>query len=175
MMFPLVILSATFLAALWLAVDLMRPADGMRSRRRSGEGDAVAAAELYEPMRRLMDESDFHYVSDQGDLAERLRLARRTAMRLYLQQVRRDFLEVWGVCRLLAPISPDPALVSRLSRQYWSFHRAYLSVYAQFALPALVRKPAAADQLVRALADIREQAQSLLAVSHSALSAPAAA
>jgi hypothetical protein len=175
MTFTLIILTATFLAAVWLAFDLLRPALGERLRGDSGASDSSRAAISYEPVGRLLEGDDFEFVSGQADLAARLSRARRTAMRLYLRQIRRDFLEIWGICRLLAPISPDPGLASRLSRQYWRFHWTYALLQAQCLLPVAMRKPAAADRLVAALTDIRDQAQRLLAVSDAALSAPAGA
>jgi hypothetical protein len=175
MTFTLIILTATFLAAVWLAVDLLRPALGERLRERSEAASVPRRVASYQPVARLLEDGDFEFLANQTDLADRLSRSRRAAMRLYLRQIRRDFLEIWSVCRLLAPISPDPALASRLSRQYWSFHWAYARVQVQCLMPAGVRKPAVANHLVAALTEIRDQAQLLLAASDSALNAPAAA
>ncbi len=174
MTFTLLILAATFLAATWIAIDLLRSGHGS-GRRAGAPGSSSRGNAFYKPVGRLLKDVDFDYIGSHEDLKSQLRASRRTAMRLYMREIRVDFLEVWQVCRLLAPISPDPAYVSQLSRQYWSFHWAYLNVQAQCLLPATVRPTVAADGLVDALNAVRDQARSLLAVSDSALVLPTAA
>jgi hypothetical protein len=178
MTFTLIILTVTFVAAVWIAIDLLRPVVAsrfLRSRPSAGAPSRGSGAGSYEPVTRLMGDADFDFLAEHADLAVRLRTARGEAMRLYLRQIRREFLDVWNVCRLLAPISPDPGFATRLSRQYWSFHFAYVSVYAQCMLPAMMPRTVAADRLVAALGGIRDQARELLAISDSALAAPSAA
>jgi hypothetical protein len=175
MTFTLIILTVTFLAAVWIAVDLLRPGAARSLQTHAGGEGNPQVSGSYDPVSRLLDKEDFAAVAEHADLADRLRNSRDATMRLYLRQIRGEFLQVWDVCRLLAPISPDPAFASRLTRQYWSFHVAYVSVYAQCLLPAMMPASSAADRLVSALSDLREQARDLLAASDSALAAPSAA
>jgi len=94
---------------------------------------------------------------------------------MYLKRIRRDYLEVWNICRLLAPISPDPAFASRLTKQYWTFQWAYWNTLAHCFVPAW-GDVSAPESLIRTLAEIREQAHGLLAASESAMAAaPSAA
>ena len=173
MTFTLAIFALTFLAASWLAVDLLRPSGA--ARRHSGSLASPQTHSSYAPLCRLLEQGDFEYVSGQSDLADKLSDARRAATRLYLRQIRRDYLEIWGVCRLLAPICADPNFASRLSSQYWAFHWTYLNVQIHCLAPSIVRQPASAGRLVLALTEVRDQARVLLAGSDSALSMPASA
>ena len=176
MTYTLIILAATFLASVWIAFDLLGPVLSTRRTKPNGEGAARAAGpQFYKPIARLFDAEDFEYLAGHADLAGRLSNSRGAAMRLYLVELRRDFLEVWNVCRLLAPISTDSRFVSRLSQQYWSFHWAYVCVYAYCLVPSLARRPVMVDRLVSALAQVRAEARELLAVSDSALALPTAA
>ena len=168
MIFAIAILSTTFLAAIWLAADLLR--SGFRNLSRDCTADGTIAGSSYAPVRRLLSNGDFAYLADESDLAARLLQTRSAAMRLYLKRIRRDYLEVWRTCRLLAPISPDPSFATELSRQYWTFHWAYLRLQAQCLAPAIGRDSSAADSLVQVLSDIRQQAGDLLSVSEGALS-----
>lgn len=80
----------------------------------------------YEPMRRLFSAADEDLVqeADPG-LGSRLQLARRKAMRLYLRQLRQDFMHLWSVCRMLAPVSQDQDFVVKLVRQLIQFHAMF--------------------------------------------------
>ena len=175
MTFTMIILAVTFLASVWIAVDLLGPGGSPQHRRGNGKASHGPGKIFFQPIARLLADVDFDYLSGHDDLANRLTRSRGTVMRLYLVELRREFLEVWHVCRLLAPISPDPHFVSRLSRQYWSFHWAYATVFVYCMAPALARKPAAVERLVSALSQVRAEARELLAVSDSALAMPAAA
>ena len=171
------ILVVTFFASVWLAVDLLRP--GFRSFFRASapasDDKGSGGATSYGPVGRLLAEGDFSYLADEEDLAARLLETRSAAMRLYLKRLRRDYVEVWRICKLLAPISPDPAFASTLSKQYWSFHCAYFAVLVQCLLPSMGRRSTAADALVQTLSEIRDQAQGLLAASESAMAPSASA
>jgi hypothetical protein len=175
MTFTMIILAVTFLASVWIAVDLLGPGGSPQHRRASGKTSDRSGQTFFQPIARLIADADFEYLSGHDDLASRLTKSRGTVMRLYLVELRREFLEVWHVCRLLAPISPDPHFVSRLSRQYWSFHWTYATVFVFCLAPALTRKPAAVERLVSALSQVRAEARELLAVSDSALAMPSAA
>lgn len=176
MTYTLIILAVTFLASVWIALDLLGPGVLARRTKTSGEGGGRASGQrFYKPIARLFADEDFEYLAGHADLAGRLSSSRGVAMRLYLVELRRDFVEVWNVCRLLAPISTDSRFVSRLSQQYWSFHWAYVCVYAYCLVPSLARRPVMVDRLVSALARVRAEARELLAVSDSALALPTAA
>lgn len=175
MTFTVTVLVLTLIAAVWLACELLRP--GIRAWFGGGpeDGDSKGTA-AYAPVSRLLAEADFAYLADEEDLVARLREARSATLRLYLKRIRRDYLEVWQICKLLAPISPDPAFAAGLTKQYWAFHWAYAGLLARCVLPALLRgNGMAADRLVDILTEIRTQAQALLAVSEAAMSASAAA
>jgi len=174
MTFTVAILVLTFFASIWLAADLLGPGLHRLLRSRSAAIDASHNAVSYEPVSRLLADGDFAYLADEKDLAERLLEMRTATMRLYLHRIRRDYLEVWNICRLLAPISPDPAFASRLSRQYWSFHWAYAHLWMQCLAPSVGRQASAADRLVQTLTEIREHAHSLLSVAEPVAVAAAA-
>ncbi len=168
------ILTTTLLAAIWLAVDLIRP--NVRAFGRAETRRGRASPRSYKPVGRLLKDGDFAYLADEQDLAERLRQTRNKTLRLYLQQLRHDYVETWRVCKLLAPISADPAFAAELSKQYWRFHCAYAGIQVQCLLPALGVDSAPADALVRTLSEVRQQARALLEASEGSLSAvPSAA
>jgi hypothetical protein len=87
---------------------------------------------LYEPMRRLLSDADFDFVARQKGLSprwnRRFRVRRRGVIALYLRDIRRDFNRIWSVCRLLAPMNPDPNFSTRLLRQLVVFYGYYFVV-----------------------------------------------
>lgn len=174
MTFTVIILLLTLLAGLWLAADLLRPGIRAMLPGAAPEG-AESTSASYAPVSRLLAEADFAYLADEADLASRLRESRNAAMRLYLKRIRRDYLEVWRACRILAPISPDPTFASNLTTQYWTFHWAYFGIAAQCMLPGLVGSGSAAEHLVETLSELRTQARGLLAVAEPSMAASASA
>ena len=174
MTFTWIILAVSLMASVWIAVDLLGPGPSRPEKGNFSRAGRRRNQRLYEPIVRLFADEDLDYLSAHSDLLTRLEASRSATMRLYLVELRREFLEIWQTCRLLAPISPDPSFLSRLSRQYWSFHWTYANAYAGCLFPALARQTLAV-RLVSALSQMRAEAGQLLAVSDSALSAPAAA
>ena len=89
----------------------------------------------YQPMARLFARGDFDYLrtreTPDAKTGERLRKARRVAMRLYLKEVRTDFLRVWSICRFLAPFSPDPDFGVFLFRQFIAFYALYVALWVR--------------------------------------------
>lgn len=175
MTFIVSILVLTFFAAIWLAADLLGPGLQSLLRYRFNPPAPRDKTVSYSPLTRLLADGDFAYLADEKDLADRLLEMRTATMRLYLQRIRCDYLAVWNVCKLLAPISPNPAFASQLSRQYWAFHWAYARIWVHCLLPSLGRQSSAAERLVQALSDIREHAHSLLSASESMTPVAAAA
>lgn len=129
----------------------------------------------YAPVARLLDAEDGLYIAQTPELAGRFQGMRRAAARSYLNELRRDYIEVWDVCRILAPISSNPHYLSSLSRQYWTFHWMFLTAHFHCALRPSIAGRAAGEQLVAILERLRVQAGELLEASDSALAVPSAA
>ncbi len=108
------------------------------------------ASETYAPMCRLFTADDFDLLTAAGepDLAKRLRRQRRRVLRLYLGELRRDFEQVHGFCRLLAGRSLDPGFAPAATRQALAFYGLLLMVQARCALGWWFELPAATTELV---------------------------
>ena len=170
MTFVSLILGLTLFVGLTLAAELLL---GDRVRRPSAKADAAPGAAPsgvgdYEPLGRLFDERDFAYLADAPDLSAALDASRRRSLRLFLRGVRGEFVQIWGLCRTLAPISPDPDFATGLLRQYAEFHWVYAQVLAASYLPSRVRETGLAGDLVGALRRMRDAAETLLSAADPA-------
>jgi hypothetical protein len=93
-----------------------------------------SAGESYRPMQRLFSPGDFAFLGDQPELRRGLRLRRIRVMRLYLRQLRADFVRVYALARALAPTSLDPSFASGITLQAIRFHGLMLLVEARCAV-----------------------------------------
>ncbi len=111
----LAVLCAGFVLALW---RLLHPAAGSGPYAPGWGLWARPAAQRYRPVGRLLSDEDFAFVAAQSAgscrLARRLRRQRLRILRLFLKQMRGDFARVYGLARMLAPTSQDPAFASRI-------------------------------------------------------------
>jgi len=77
----------------------------------------LSGLHIYEPMRRLLSDADFNFVAGQETLRprwnRRFRARRRSVIALYLRDIRSDFNRIWSVCRLLAPMNPEPQFFNK--------------------------------------------------------------
>lgn len=170
----LIVLALIVLAALVLAVELLRPVpvseDALNELSRS-----LADGRNYEPMTRLFEARDIHTVESLDGGAKRLTRQRAEVMRLYLKQLRRDFLMAWAVCRLLAPVSQEADPVVKLFHHWIKFHGLLGMVWIRTYVG---HSSDAADQvktLVAAFGDLRAGAAQLLEVDAELAGASAGA
>ena len=115
----LVLLSIVLLIAVAIAWELLRLRGAAPAELDPDEIQKnLARLHVYEPMRRLLSDADFDFVARQGTLSprwiRRFRTRRRRVIALYLKDIRRDFNRIWSVCRLLAPMNPDPDFSTKL-------------------------------------------------------------
>jgi len=118
--------------------------------------------ESYRPMVRLFARADLDAVADRPDLAEKLVESRKRTMRLFLRQLRGDFMRAWTICRLLTPVSDDPTYAFSLIRQLLVFHGLFAVTHAR-CLWAF-RSPIEVDvtPLVDSFSELRQGAAQLL-------------
>ena len=119
------LLALILLAAVALAAELLRKAHVADATTCAELWAGVSAQRDYRPLERLFDQTDFDLVEGRPAILSRLRGGRRRATRLFLRQLRRDFLQAWALCRILSPISPDPGLAVRLAWHWLAFHGVY--------------------------------------------------
>ncbi len=160
MMMLLIILALVVAAALVLALELLRP-QATPTDDLTGLSQALAQGRDFEPMLRLFEDRDFETVADLPGGRKKLAKSRGRAARMYLRQLRGDFLQAWAICRLLAPISEDADPVVKLFRQWLSFHGLYALCWVR-SLGGPAASPAQARALVAAFSALREGAANLL-------------
>jgi hypothetical protein len=129
----LVLLSVVLLIGIAIAWELLRLRDAAPAELDPDEIQKdLARLHVYEPVRRLLSDADFDFVASQGTLSprwvRRFRTRRRSVIALYLKEIRNDFNRIWLVCRLLAPMNPDPNFSTRLLRQLVVFYGYYFSI-----------------------------------------------
>ena len=116
----------------------------------------------YRPMVRLFARADLDLVADRPDLAEKLVASRKKAMRLFLNQLRGDFMRAWTICRLLTPVSDDPTFAFSLVRRLLVFHGLF--AMTQIRCLWAFRSPIEVDvaPLVDSFSQLRQGAAQLL-------------
>jgi hypothetical protein len=77
-------------------------------------------------------------------------------------------MQLWSLCRTLAPISPDPEFATGLFRQYAEFHWVYARVLVATLIPSRAPQTGLAGDLVGALRRMRSSAESLLSIADPA-------
>ncbi len=146
------LLSVILLAAVILAAELLRTSRSHEMSDCDGLWADVSAPKNYDPVDRLFEEADFRLVAEQPALARRLSSSRRKAARLFLREVRTDFLKAWALCRILSPLSPDSTMALRLVRHWFVFHALYGAATLHTTLgSSAVTAPGELVRAVRAL------------------------
>lgn len=133
-------LVAVFLLG-WVASEVWRRYHE-RTQTVNGSEWVPGTVTSYAPMARLLDDSEFTFLVDQRGyrpgMAARLRRQRRAIFRLYLGQLRAEFLflhrEATGL--LLASGYDRPDLTWRLSSQRLRFYWLLAGVHSRLALHA---------------------------------------
>ncbi|HZS50480.1 MAG TPA: hypothetical protein VFA54_06460 [Bryobacterales bacterium] len=127
-----------------------------------------SALEVYQPMSRLFAEDDFALVGRlKPDLLKRLRRQRQRVLRLYLREIRIGFGRLHTLCRILAPRSHDPNFAARITQQALTFYGLFLILEFRCALGWFLHVRVDTVDLVGALAQLRQAAQSVLADMNS--------
>ncbi len=139
MTYLIVLLTCMILVLAALSIALFR----LRSREHTDHTDVIASAldvsasGMYRPVERLFDDRDFDLVKRSGAgkaALRRFRSQRRRILRLYLCELRRDFLRLWRLGRYLAPLSQNPDFAALVSRQFLTFHLLYASIQIRYLL-----------------------------------------
>ena len=163
----LVLLSIVLLIGVAIAWELLRLRGAAPAEL---DPDAIqkdlSKLHIYEPMRRLLSDADFDFVASQESLSprwnRRFRARRRGVIALYLRDIRRDFNRIWSVCRLLAPMNPDPNFSTTLLRQLVVFYGYYFSVQVCCLIGCYCYVPVNASSLVSGLASLGQLASETL-------------
>lgn len=157
----LVVLVLIVVAALVLAVELLRP-EPVSEQGLAELNQALSSGRDYEPMMRLFEERDFRTIEHLPSGSKRLSQKRGHVMRLYLKRLRADFLTAWAVCRLLAPISQEPDPVLTLFRYWLSFHGLFAMVWLKTYTGQNSHAVSQVNHLVAAFGDLRLGATQLM-------------
>ncbi|MBI1353208.1 MAG: hypothetical protein GC160_02600 [Acidobacteria bacterium] len=160
MTFIVLVLLFTLAFGVLLAAELLRASADSRGHS-TAEAVAGDRSISLEQLQRLLDDADGQYLQGHPSLARKHRQERRKVLRVYLQALRAEFLRVFGVCRLLAPVSRDPEFVSQLARSYAVFHSAYFLLWMS-SWTGVSFSPAKLAGLSQAVRQIRAQADGLL-------------
>lgn len=157
------VLCVFLLVGIGLAAEILRTST---SASQSADADSLRAAldrlASYEPIRRLFSAKDMELVQDSPELCDRLSAARREAMRRYLSQLRQDFMELWSVCRLLAPVSRDEDFVVKLIGQFVRFHGIFFVLHLRTATGLWSSVEKDLEHMADMLAGLRRQGSGLL-------------
>ncbi len=139
MTYLIVLLTCMILALAALSIALFR----LRRREYTDHTEVIATAAdvsvggIYRPVERLFDDRDFDLVKRSGPAKaalRRFRGQRRRILRLYMGELRRDFLRLWRLGRYLAPLSQNPDFAALVSRQFLTFHLLYISIHIRYLL-----------------------------------------
>lgn len=115
----------------------------------------------FEPLERLVDKERAALVDSHPELARKYGASRRRVLRAYLTELRAEYLRVFEICRLLAPVSQDPNFVSTLIRSYALFHLAYCGLWIRCTTGIAINSGRILE-LKQPLEQMRSQAISLL-------------
>ena len=157
------ILGLILAVGLVLAFELMKMSGSVAtSPDASSLHRALERLDTYQPMSRLFSTTDFEDVRSQPELLSSLRSQRKKAMRLYLRQLRSDFMQVWSACRMLAPVSTDPEFGMNLVRNFVTFQMCVIALRVRCRLGYWKSVDQDVSRLARSLAGIQTQASTLL-------------
>lgn len=151
----LVVLALIVVAALVLAVELLRP-EPVSEQGLADLNQALTPGRDYEQMVRLFEDRDYRPAEslqsvDHGPL-----------MREYLKKLRGDFITALSVCRLLAPISHQPDPAPRLLRRWLSFHRLFAVIWVKTYAGQSVHAVQQVQLLLAMFCDLRQRAAALM-------------
>jgi hypothetical protein len=122
--------------------------------------------DAYRPMNRLFSKEDFAFATAYSGagagLSKRLRRQRSRILRLYLQDLRRDFSRLYAFCRLLAPKSPDPQFASLVTQQALTFYGLWLVLQLRCSLGWFLYVRVDTADLVGSLERLREAAKATM-------------
>ncbi len=117
----------------------------------------------YHAMARLCREEDLKFLSSQSPLGaiQRMlfRAKRRRIMRLYLAEMRRDFMKTWSLCRTLTPFMRDRNFGTLLLEQFLVFHGLFGLLWLCSHCLSGPRLHANIDGVVKALQRMRQVAR----------------
>lgn len=117
----------------------------------------------YHVMARLCREEDLKFLSSQPSLGaiQRMlfRAKRRRILRLYLAEMRRDFMKTWSLCRTLAPFMRDRNFGTLLLEQFLAFHSLFGLLWLCAHCLSGPRLHANIDGVVKALQRMRQVAR----------------
>lgn len=156
----LVVLALIVVAALVLAVELLRP-EPVSEQGLADLNHALTSGRDYEPLLRLFEDPDYFPVEQLPGGSACGPQDRGRLMRTYLRRLRGDFLTAWAVCRLLAPISQERDPRRKLFRYWLSFHwllvRVWVTTYVGQSAPAASQ----VQRLTAVFGDLRQWASAL--------------
>jgi len=119
--------------------------------------------EKYAPMERLLDRSDFEYLSSQpgyrAEVGDRLLAERRKVFAGYLRLLTRDFNQLLRIAKLMLVYSAEerPELAKTLWRQQITFYLAVTAVRCKVAIMPLGWTTVDVPRLVNAVGGLRDQ------------------
>ena len=136
-------------------------------------------AEVYLPMKRLFSSQDRDFLRRMCDrpagLQRRLQAGRKRVFRKYLREIRREFGQIWGLARALAPMSRNPEFASLITQQALTFHALYWTIQVRCALGWTAPLGVNVGDLVDALERLQAGAQRVLSVQQAAARVAASA
>jgi hypothetical protein len=147
-----------------LGFGILLAAELLRSRRDEEDApysDLGSRPLSFEPLGRLMDQRDIGLVKDNPDLTRKLASNRRRVVLAYLRELRHEFMRAFSICRLLAPVSPDPNFIATLTSACVSFHVAYFTLYVS-CVTGMSINVERVSKLVQPLDEMRSRASALL-------------
>lgn len=163
----LVLLAIVVLIGVAIAWELLRLRRNAPAELDPDEFEAeLSRLHKYEPLQRLLGDGDFSFVDTHPGLRiwkRKLRLRRRRIIGLYLRDIRSDFNRVWSICRLLAPMNPDPGFSTALIRQLFVFYAYYAAIHACCLFGCYCYIPVEVGGLVRGMKQLGEMASETLA------------
>ena len=116
----------------------------------------------YHAMARLCREEDLKFLSSQPSLGaiQRMlfRAKRRRIVRLYLAEMRRDFMKTWSLCRTLAPFMRNRNFGTLLLEQFLAFHGLFGLLWLRAHCLSGPRLHANIDGVLKALQRMRQVA-----------------
>lgn len=151
----LVVLALIVVAALVLAVELLRP-EPVSEQGLADLNQALAPGRDYEQMVRLFEDRDYR------PAGKPLAVEQGPLMREYLKKLRGDFITASAVCRLLAPISQEPDSAPRLFRRWLSFHRLFVVVWVTTYGGQSSLAVGQVQTLLATFCDLRQRATALM-------------
>jgi hypothetical protein len=129
----------------------------------------AARLQRYEVMARLVSEEDKAFFARCASfnplIAQYVKRKRRRILRLYLRELRGDFMEFWSLCFLLTPYAKDAEFGVTLLRQWFTFHGYYARLWLWSFNARWARVPSEVKQIAAAVQQLGQTAHRLLQTS----------